>query len=314
MQLEIIMIGVGLAGLLAFSACAVRSRFGRYQGLVRARIGQGPHDEPSLRPGPAAPRRQTAIGTNLAKILPRNEHELEAHQLRLARAGFTSDSAAVAFFVARLAGLVVPIVVGWGAYECGKVNLAAGLLGGVSAAAVGFIGPTLWLEWRIARRLTTLRRGIPDFLDLMIVCLESGLSVPAAVQRVSDEIGVAQSLLGRELAKLERDMSLGIPIDRAFRNLAERTDLEAIRTLSTFIRESNRFGSELVEAFRTQADLLRHEREQLAEEQAQKASVKILLPMLLLILPAVFVVLAGPAAIQIHDAFSKKHAPGRAAP
>jgi tight adherence protein C len=312
MPLEFIMIGIGMAGLVVFSACAFRSRFGRYQALVRERIGRAPHDGPTPRSADAG--RPTAVGTKLAKILPSNEQELEAHQLRLARGGFTSQGAAVAFFVARLAGLVVPIVVGWGAYQGGKTTLGFGMTCGVSAAGVGFIGPTLWLEWCIARRLRSLRRGIPDFLDLMIVCLESGLSVPAAVQRVSDEISLAQPLLGTELAKLQRDMALGIPIDRAFRNLAERSDLEAIRTLSTFIRESNRFGSELVEAFRTQADLLRHEREQLAEEQAQKASVKMLLPMLLLILPAVFVVLAGPAAIQIHEAFSKKNAPARAAP
>jgi tight adherence protein C len=305
MQRELVMIAVGLGGLVVFAAWGLRARFHPYHALVRARIGRTPHDAGPSR-ALAAGGRKTALETKLARILPRNEQELAAHRLRMTKAGLTSEGAAVAFFAARLAGLILPIVAAWGAYEIDQAPYGAAMSCGVAGAAIGFIAPTLWLEWRGARRLSALRRGIPDFLDLMIVCLESGLSMPAAVQRVSDEISLAQPLLGGELAMLQRDMSLGIPIDRAFRNLAERNDLEAIRTLSTFIRESNRFGSELVDAFRTQAELLRHEREQLAEEQAQKASVKILLPMLLLILPAVFVVLAGPAAIQISEAFSRK--------
>ncbi len=116
---------------------------------------------------------------------------------------------------------------------------------------------------------------------------------------------LAHPLLAGELSIVQRDIDLGATVDSALRRFGDRSGFDGIRTLSTFVRESQRFGTELADALRLHADMLRSQREQVAEETAQKASVKILLPMLLLILPAVFVVIAGPAAIQIQQAFSK---------
>jgi tight adherence protein C len=139
----------------------------------------------------------------------------------------------------------------------------------------------------------------------MIVCLDSGLSLQGTILRVSDELRIAHPTLAGELEIVERDMALGAAVDVALKRFADRSGFEGIRTMSTFVRESQRFGTELADALRTHAEMLRYQRAQAAEETAQKASVKILLPVLLLILPAVFVVLAGPAAIQIQAAFSK---------
>jgi tight adherence protein C len=99
---------------------------------------------------------------------------------------------------------------------------------------------------------------------------------------------------------------LGSTIDQALRRFAMRSNCEGVRTLSTFVREAQRFGTKLTEALRNHADMLRSQREQSAEEQARQASVKILMPMMLLILPAIFVVLVAPAIIQIHEAFAAK--------
>jgi tight adherence protein C len=140
----------------------------------------------------------------------------------------------------------------------------------------------------------------------MIVCLEGGLSLQETIRRVSDELRVAHPALASELVSVQRDIELGATVDQALKRFAMRTDYEAVRTLSTFIREAQRFGTNITDALRSHADMLRSQREQTAEESAQKAAVKILLPTLLLIFPATFVVIVGPAVIQIHEAFAAK--------
>ena len=150
-----------------------------------------------------------------------------------------------------------------------------------------------------------LRRSLPDFLDLMIVCLQGGLSIQETIRRVGDELRLAHPILAGELSTVQRDVELGATVDQAFRRFAARTDYEGVRTLSTFVRESQRFGTQLTEALRLHAEMLRLQREEAAEEMAQKAAVTILLPTLLLIFPTVFVVLVGPAVIQIQEAFAK---------
>jgi tight adherence protein C len=126
------------------------------------------------------------------------------------------------------------------------------------------------------------------------------------IRRVNEELKLAHPVLAHELDIVQRDIDLSCSIDQALKRFALRTDCEGIRTLSTFIREAQRFGTQITDALRNHADMLRSQREQLAEENAQKAAVKILLPTMLLIFPAIFVVLVGPAAIQIHEAFAAK--------
>ena len=140
----------------------------------------------------------------------------------------------------------------------------------------------------------------------MIVCLEGGISLQETIRRVGDELRLVHPALADELSMVQRDIEFGATVDQALKRFALRTDYEGVRTLSTFIRESQRFGTNITEALRTHSDMLRSQREQAAEERAQKASVKILLPTLLLIFPAIFVVMVGPAAIQIHEAFSSQ--------
>lgn len=207
--------------------------------------------------------------------------------------------------VANLACLAIPVVCGLAVSEFGLCSRNIGLLCGSLAGLAGFGIPSAWIRHKTEAYKSRLRRALPDFLDLMIVCLEAGLSVPGALVRVSEEIRIAHPRLGTELRLVQRDIDLGATIDAAFRSFAQRSGLEEVRTLSSFIREAQRFGSQLGDALRTHADMLRYQREQAAEENAQKASIKMLFPTLLLILPAVFVVLVGPAAIQIQEAFSK---------
>jgi tight adherence protein C len=239
-----------------------------------------------------------------SRLLPSGP-ELNHVADRLTRAGLDSPNAPSLYFAARLVGFLVPSLVGLLLVWTDAVPATGGLVGGAAAGGLGYMIPGVWLNARVANRKLILRRGIPDVLDLMIVCLKSGLSLPGTIQRVTEEISIAHPLLGTELRVVQREIELGASIERAFRDFAMRAELDVLRSLSTLIRESQRFGAELVVALRTHAENMRYQREQNAEEQAQRASVKILFPMLLLILPAVFVVLAGPAAIQIKKAFSE---------
>jgi tight adherence protein C len=245
------------------------------------------------------------LGRILEGLMPGNETERRHFELRLKQAGLVDPAMLIRFFVARMIGLIVPFATILACGYVGVITLHRSLIYAVAAGIFGWLVPSFWLDRRISQRQTELRRSLPDFMDLMIVCLESGMSVVSALQRVTEEINLAHPLLAKELEIVQRDTALGASLDVAFQRFAERSGLDVLRILATFIRESRRFGSEIAEALRSHAESMRFQREQAAEENAQKASVKILFPMLLLILPAVFVVLAGPAVIQIQKAFAK---------
>jgi tight adherence protein C len=123
---------------------------------------------------------------------------------------------------------------------------------------------------------------------------------------VTNELEVAYPILAGEMAVVQRQIELGASPDLALRNFAERSDLGSLLSLSTLLEQARRFGTSLTEALRTQAEMMRYQREQLAEELAQRAAVKILFPTLLFIFPAIFVVLVGPAAVQLAATFSPK--------
>jgi tight adherence protein C len=208
--------------------------------------------------------------------------------------------------MARLMLTAVPPIVALAAGLTGLIRMELALLAGCILGGMGTVLPGLWLDRVAARRHIKLRTALPDFLDLMIVCLEGGLSLQETIRRVSDELRLAHPELAVELGIVQRDIELGATVDQALKRFAARSDYEGVRSLSTFIRETQRFGTNITEALRSHADVLRNQREQAAEECAQKASVKILLPTLLLIFPAIFVVLVGPAAVQIYQAFGQE--------
>ncbi|TWT31321.1 Bacterial type II secretion system protein F domain protein [Posidoniimonas corsicana] len=186
--------------------------------------------------------------------------------------------------------------------------LAAGVAMPAALLACGaaYCAPGLWLERAIRVNHNSLRKSLPDFIDLTIICLEAGLSLQEAVKRAGEEMRSVHPTLARELDLVQRDIDLGSTIDQALKRFAVRTDYEGVGLLSSLVKEAQRFGTNIGDALRSHADMLRNQREQLAEENAQKASVKILLPTLLLIFPAIFVVLVAPALLQIQDAYAAK--------
>lgn len=169
--------------------------------------------------------------------------------------------------------------------------------------AAGFLAPNVLLSRRIAARQRALKRSLPDFLDLTVTCIEGGLSLAAATERVTDELQTAHPILAAEMQRLQREIHLGGAPDTALKRLAERSGVESIAGLALAVQQSIQMGAGIVDALRNHADTLRQEREHAAEERAQQASIKILAPTMLFIFPVTFVVLAGPAVIEMQAAF-----------
>jgi tight adherence protein C len=177
---------------------------------------------------------------------------------------------------------------------------------GAIGAGCGLILPGLCLDARVRGRQVTLKRGLPDALDMIVLCVEGGISIMGALERVTAELQAAHPLLGAELTIVHREVQLGQSVGEAVRHFGERCGLEDIRSLASVFLQTERYGASVAKALRIHADTCRQERQQQAEERAQKAAVQILMPTLLFIFPAIFIVILGPAAFQIASLFAKK--------
>jgi tight adherence protein C len=298
-----LMIFVATFSLVVLGYMMLTGRNSRLEARVQG-LTDGPQEEDH---GPSsmmdfARNTLPKIGTHL---VPDDEVERTRLQTRLIHAGFYSRHA-MSFFLGVKAVLIVgPMLLGFLAAFLAPtiVPPAYGILGGVFFAGAGMIGPSFWLDQRKAARQTIFRRALPDALDVIVICLDGGLSLPGALKRVATELHSAHPELALELNVVQREIQLGRSPGEALRQMGQRTDLEEIRNLASVIVQSERFGASLVKSLRVHADTLRLKRKQYAEEMAQKAVVKILFPTLLFIFPAIFVVILGPAAIQIAATF-----------
>ncbi len=248
---------------------------------------------------------QSSLSRALAGLLPSDERQRIRLRARMMHAGIYSPSSLIIFLVVRTVLTLAPPLVALSAAHVASVDRRMGLMWGAIAGGLGFIVPSFWLDRKKARRHAALNRSLPDALDLMVTCVEGGLSLEGALQRVTDELRIAHPMLSGEMGVVQQQIEFGATPDAALKNFADRSDLESVGTLGTLVEQARRFGTSIGEALRAHAEMLRWQREQLAEEMAQKAAVKILFPTLLFIFPAVFVVLVGPAAVQLHETFSQ---------
>jgi len=247
-------------------------------------------------------------------LIPDNQQDRVTLSKRFQQAGIYSPMYLTGYHAAKLICMTTPVLAGLALAMTGATSLNAALVVGAVMGGCGMSIPSLWLRRATQRHHMSLRKSLPDFLDLMVACLESGMSPQAGLQRVNEELRVAHPTLNAELELVSRDIELGALLEDALLRFADRSGLEDVRWLGSFVRQTRRFGATLAEAFREHADMLRIAREHRAEEMAQKAVVKILLPTLLLIFPAIFVVVAGPAAIQLHEGLSKPTTEAKAKP
>lgn len=167
-------------------------------------------------------------------------------------------------------------------------------------ALIGFYLPDLYLKVRIRRRKDRIVKGFPDALDLLVVCVESGMGLDAAINRVAEEIRLSSPVISDELRILNLELRAGKARIDALRNLGVRTDVEEVRSFATLLVQTDRFGTSVAQALRVHSDAMRVRRYQKAEELASKLPVKLLFPLIFFIFPALFVVILGPAAIRIY--------------
>ncbi len=180
----------------------------------------------------------------------------------------------------------------------------AAMMGAMIGAIMGWILPVFYVGGKKKKRQKELQLALPDALDLMVVCVEAGLGLNQALLRVSEEIRHVSELMSEELALVNLEIRAGSPREEALRSLAERTGVEDIRSLTTILIQTDRFGTSVALALRVQSDTLREKRKQRAEEAAAKTTIKMVMPLVFCIFPALFVVILGPGAIQIYRTFT----------
>lgn len=233
-------------------------------------------------------------------LVPSDEASRTRLKSRLVYAGYYSRQAMPIFLGVKMLLMITPALIGLAIGLIGLVPIRYGLLGGACLSLFGMVGTSFWLDNRKTSRQSCIRRALPDALDLLIICLEGGLSLPGSLARISTELKTAHPELSADLSIVVREIQLGRTPGESLQEMAKRTDLEEIRSLASVIMQSDRFGASLVKSLHIHSDVLRQKRQQQAEEMGQKASLKVLFPTLLFIFPAIFVVILGPAAIHIY--------------
>ena len=169
------------------------------------------------------------------------------------------------------------------------------------AGAVGLMLPNMWLSLAIKSRKEKISFGMPDSLDLMVVSIEAGLGMDAALKRVSEEMKSVHPELAEEFVLTSLETQMGLARSEALKNLATRTDVSEMKSLTAILIQAERFGTSIAKAVRTHADSMRVKRSQQAEERAAKTAVKLIIPLVMFIFPALFVVLAGPAMMKLFE-------------
>jgi len=231
-------------------------------------------------------------------VLPKSQAEVSVTLTRLRRAGFRNESAVKLFYGSKV---VVPLLL------C-VVCLVTGLgemtgFAYILALVLGFLAPDFWLGKRISTRQSRIRRGLPDVLDLLVICIEAGLSLDQAAARTSVELMQAQPELCDELSIVVLEQRAGRPRGEAWKHLAERTDVDCVRNLVSMLVQAEQFGTSIGKTLRVHSDTLRTQRVQAVEEAAAKTTIKLIFPLVLFIFPSLFVVVLGPAFISIIESF-----------
>ena len=235
------------------------------------------------------------------KVLPKSEAESSVQQQRLIRAGYRNDSALRYFYGAKV---LVPAFLCIVAAVTGLGRLSPFFVYAL-CLGIGFLGPDFWLGRQISNRQSSIRRGLPDVLDMLIICVEAGLSLDQATSRTAAELKKAQPALSDELGIVALEQRAGRARSEAWKHLAERTDVDVVRNLVTMLVQAEQFGTSIGKTLRVHSDTLRTQRIQEVEEKAAKLSVKLLFPLVLFIFPSLFLVVLGPAMITMMQAFGK---------
>jgi tight adherence protein C len=226
------------------------------------------------------------------QVVPKSPKEMSALRRRLTTAGYRGPTVAVLY---ALSEALLPFVFG------GAALMYFGFsrwFYAIVAAGLGFSLPSVWLGRQTAQRQKQIRNGLPDALDLMIVCIEAGSSIDQSILKASDELDLPYPALAEELRLVTTEMRAGKPRLEAFKNFASRTKVDEVRSLVAMLIQTDRFGTSVAQALRTHAEVSRTKRRQNAEERAAKIGVKLVFPLVFCLFPALYVAILGPAVVQ----------------
>jgi tight adherence protein C len=241
------------------------------------------------------------VVTHFDSVLPKSQAEVSVVKQRLIRAGLRKESTVKIFYGCKV---IVPLVLCTLALVSGLASLSPFFVYS-SALALGYIGPDFWLGRQIKKRQSKIRKGLPDVLDLLVICIEAGLGLDQATVRSSEELTHAQPELCDELRVVVLEQRAGRPRQDTWKHLAERTDVDAIRNLVTMMIQAEQFGTSIGKTLRTHSDTLRTQRIQQVEEQAAKTTIKLIFPLVFFIFPSLFLVVLGPAVLIMIDSFKQ---------
>jgi tight adherence protein C len=278
---------------------------------LAGKIRQAEEEKEAVQKLNSAPKGRNKLVIWLSQIMisfgkraaPKEYADFLHMRIKFLRAGIRHQNAPAIFWSARvLFTLLLPFCV-WlvpsSTIKLLSFPLTIGLC--IYFAILGFYLPGMWLRIKAGRRKEKLVKGFPDALDLLVVCVEAGMGMDAAINRVAREIRLSNKVLSEELKLMGLELRAGKSRRDALKNLAMRTNLEDVNSLATLLIQTDRFGGSIAQALRVYSDTFRTRRYQKAEEKAAKIPVKLVFPLILFIFPSLFVVLAGPAAVQLYQ-------------
>jgi tight adherence protein C len=249
-------------------------------------------------------KKEGGSGTNIFKqlrelaarpFMPSSREKQSSLQRELSRAGVYSPAALRTVQGSKVIGIALGLILGYaGGWFMGGMLLYLAI-GGL----IGYVAPIIWLKMKVKKNQKELEYGLPDALDLMVVCVEAGMTVDSAMQRVGEELALVHPTISREFGIAHMQTRVGMPRSEALRNLGSRTSNASMVSLSAMLNQAERFGTSIAQALRVHAESLRIARQHKAEELAAKSVVKMSFPLVLFIFPATFIVLLGPVMIQL---------------
>ena len=308
--LLIMVAGAGLFGLLAVHDMRREPRraAARMRSIGSARAQQR-RSRLNAQPGADTSTLAGFIKASVERLQLLTSKEADAGRKLLVNAGIRKESALATFLFLRVS---MPAAFGAAVlidgYLVPVINIAPHFIGLTAALAtvIGFYAPVVMLKNRITKRQTELRKSLPDGIDLLVICVESGATINEAFARVGRELARGHAALAEEFTITAAELAF-LPVRRtALENLMERTGLPAVRGIVTTMHQSERFGTPIAQALRVLSAEFRNQRMMAAEEKAAKLPVLLTLPMMIFILPVLFIVLLGPAALTILDAMAKQ--------
>ncbi len=233
--------------------------------------------------------------------MPKNEEEMARINRRFIEAGYRSRHMVIIFFGAKVlcAGALLFCFLSLRLFVTAAMGVMGLMVTSMTVVSVGFFSPNLWLNLKISERKETLTLGLPDALDLLVVCVEAGMGLDSAMKRVGEEMTLRNKAISDEFRVFNLELRAGKSRGDALRNLALRTGLDDVNSLTTLLIQTEKFGTSIGQALRVHADSMRSRRTQRVEEVAAKLPIKMLFPTIFFIFPSLFVVLLGPALLRV---------------